>query len=56
MCIYPDYNKPFEVITDDYDYAIVAVLERNGHSIPYSSKSLLNAGIDTQQSKRNYWH
>jgi len=34
----PDHAKPFEVHTDDSDYAIGGVLMQEGHPIAYESR------------------
>lgn len=37
---YPDFSKPFELVTDASNYAIGCVLQQNGHPISYASRTL----------------
>jgi hypothetical protein len=43
----PDFNLPFEVITDASDYALGAILIQQGKPVPYKSRILNSA-------ERNY--
>ena len=36
----PDFNKPFEVCTDAFDFAISGVLMQEGHPIAFQSRKL----------------
>lgn len=48
---YPDFKKQFE-ITDASNYAIGCVLQQNGHSISYASRTLNNAEINYSTFKK----
>jgi hypothetical protein len=51
----PDFQKPFVVETDAYEFSVGVVLMQSNHPIAYVSKALGHRMCDLSTYEKNLW-